>query len=130
MKTIPLDKAQFDTKVGDLDALARDWAERECTSFDEAVRRAGGAPESDGSIWDMPAIDSKRVVSLLAELEPALGCKLPSLLIKRGGYATADELIADLLPKIRELCSDSPSPGVVTPTPSAAKSVSSRPSSF
>src|SRR3954454_19725611 len=68
MKTIPLSKAQFDVKAGDLDALARDWAERECTSFDEAVRRAGGAPENDGSIWDMPTIDSKTVVSLLAEL--------------------------------------------------------------
>jgi hypothetical protein len=99
-------KAEFDAKRQQLEALARDWADRECTSFDEAVLKAGGHPKGTGSIWQMPAVDSKRVVSLLVELEPLLGCKLPPSLIKRGGYATPEELMADLLATIRERCGD------------------------
>lgn len=110
MKTLlPLDVARFDAKVPELKALARDWTERECTSFDQAVRKAAGVPSNGGgSIWDMPTIDSKRVVSLLVELEPVLDCRLPPTLIKRGGYENAEDLMADMLPKIRERCSASP----------------------
>lgn len=108
MKTsLPLDKAQFDAKVTQLEALARNWAERECSTFDEAVRRAAGLPQTSGSIWTMPPIDSKRVVSLLVELEPILGCKLPSALIRRGGYRNTDDLVKDLGQRIRERCGDS-----------------------
>lgn len=111
MDPLPLDKVKFDAKAVELEALTRDWADRECTSFDEAVRRAAGLPKGNGgSIWDMPAIDSKRVVSLLVELEQMLGCNLPSALIKRGGYRDTDALVANLLPKIRHNC-----PDVVTP---------------
>jgi hypothetical protein len=114
-------KAEFDVKLPQLEALARDWAERECTSFDAAVRRAAGDEQEEGSIWDMPAIDSKRTVSLLVELEPVLGgCKLPSSLIKRGGYASVDDLIAKLFPKIRERCPDATKPGFTAAAAPAA----------
>ena len=109
MKTsLPLDKSQFDEKASQYEALTRDWADRECTTFDEAVRRAAGLPQtSGGSIWNMPSIDSKRVVALLVELEPIFGCRLPSALIRRGGYANTDDLVTDLKQKIREGCRDS-----------------------
>jgi hypothetical protein len=109
MKTsLPLDKAQFDEKVAQFEVLSRDWADRECTTFDEAVRRAAGLPQtSGGSIWKMPSIDSKRVVSLLVELEPIFGCRLPSALVRRGGYRNTEDLVNDLKQKIRERCRDS-----------------------
>src|SRR4029078_8810899 len=106
-------KSEFDAKRSQLEALTRDWADRECTSFDTAGRRAAGDDPGEGSIWDMPAIDSKRTVSLLVELEPMLGCKLPSSLIKQGGYASVDDMIAKLFPKMRERCPDAPKPGLV-----------------
>jgi hypothetical protein len=107
-KSLPLEKAQFDAKVTQFEALVRDWADRECTPFDEAVRRAAGLPPtSGGSIWKMPSIDSKPVVTLLVELEQILGCRLPSELIRRGGYKNADDLVNDLRQKIRERCCDS-----------------------
>lgn len=115
MTPVLLTKAEFDAKDRQVQALARDWADRECTSFDEAVLQAAGQNSSEGSIWQMPAIDSKRVVSLLVELEPLLGCRLPPSLIRRGGYATSQDLIADLLPSIRARCSD----GLVGPAASA-----------
>jgi hypothetical protein len=109
--SLPLDEAQFDAKVTQFEALTRDWADRECTTFDEAVRRAAGLPEtSGGSIWKMPSIDSKRVVSLLVELEPILGCRLPSALIRRGGYKDTVDLVNDLRQRIRESCRANSSP--------------------
>jgi hypothetical protein len=111
-------KAQFDSLRAAAEALAREWAERECTSFDAAVRRAAGG-EEEGSIWDMPEIDSKRCVSLLGELESLFGndckipdCKIPVSVIKPGGYASVDDLIAKLVPKIRERCLDAPNPSL------------------
>jgi hypothetical protein len=107
MKTsLPLSKAEFDGRVTQYEALTRDWADRECTTFDEAVRQAAGLPQTSGSIWKMPSIDSKRVVSLLVELEGILGCRLPSALIRRGGYKNTDDLVNDLKQKIRDRCSD------------------------
>ena len=111
MNPLPVDKVQFDAKAPELKALTRDWADRECTPFDEAVRRTAGLPkDSGGSIWEMPSIDSKRVVSLLVELEPVLGCKLPLTLVKRGGYISTDDLVADLMPMIRGCCSEPSAP--------------------
>lgn len=122
MDTTFPNKAEFDAKLSQMEALARDWAERECSSFDAAVRREVSADEGGGSIWDMPAIDSKRTVSLLVELEPLLGCRLPSSLIKRGGYLTIDEVVADLPPKIRRLCPDATDPVLAAITPPTATS--------
>jgi len=96
-------KAGFDALQPTLEALARDWVARECTSFDAAVLGT-----SDGSIWDMPAIDSKRVVALLVELEGVVGngCTIPVSVIAGGGYGSADDLVTKLLPRIRERCPD------------------------
>jgi len=124
MKKVTRSKAEFDGKLNELRSIAGDWAARECTSFDAAVQRAAGIEDGDGSIWDMPAIDSKRVVSLLVELEPVLGCRLPTSLIKRGGYASAEELKDNLFTKIRELCSDANGPGLSTATPSVSTNIS------
>ena len=108
MKRIPLTEAQFDAKRADLEALATDWADRECTSFDDAVHRTDNKNPARGTIWAMPAIDSKRVVGLLVELEPVIGCDLPCSLARRGGYTTPSLLVADLLARIRERCLDTP----------------------
>lgn len=113
MKAILPTKAQFDSLAAQMEAFTRDWAERECTTFDEAVRRAAGV-EPEPSIWDMPAIDSKCTVALLVELETLIGggCKLPATVIKSGGYRSADDLVRTLLPTIRERCPDADKPGI------------------
>jgi hypothetical protein len=111
-------KAQLDAILPQLEAYARDWAERECTSFDAAVLQESSKGEDEGSIWDMPTIDSKRVVSLLAQLEPLIGedYTLPASAIKSGGYASVDDLVAKLFPKLREKCPDIAKPGLVSTT--------------
>ena len=105
MKRIRLTKTQFDARRSALEALTNDWASRGCTSFDDAVLQKSTEPAS-GAIWKMPAIDSKRVVALLVELEPVVGCELPCSLVRRGGYATPSTLASDLLARIREHCLD------------------------
>ncbi len=117
---------QFDALVPQLQAYARDWAERECTSFDDAVLQRPRAAHGAGSIWDMPAIDSKRVVALLVELEDVIGggCKLPVSAIKSGGYVSPEDLVVKLFAKLREACT--PKPGL---TSSAAPPSSSQPPS-
>lgn len=89
------------SEVFDIEECIRDWAERECTSFDEAVDRLTGGGRDENSIWDMPSIDSKRVVGLLVELEDALGRPIPCSVIRPGGYTSVDDLAKDLGPKIR-----------------------------
>ena len=60
MKRIPLTKTEFDAKCSDLETMVTDWADRECTSFDDAVRQTDNKNTASGSIWAMPTIDSKR----------------------------------------------------------------------
>ena len=109
MSALLPNKAQFDTLLRQMQALAGDWVERECTTFNAAVRRASGDQPGEGSIWDMmPMIDSKRTVSLLVELEGMIGggCKIPVSVIRAGGYVSNDDLKANLFAKIRERCPD------------------------
>jgi hypothetical protein len=108
MRTIPLSRTAFDAMRPRLETMAREWATRECASFDKAVQGTAGAAAGEGSIWEMPSIDSKRAVALLVELEPVVGCKLPCSLVQQGGYATIDELVASLLTRIRQCCVESP----------------------
>lgn len=119
-------KAQFDALLPELQACTRAWAQRECTSLDDAVQQqpSGKTDTGEGSIWDMPAIDSKRVVSLLVELETVFGggCKLPVAVIKSGGYASSDDLIARLFPKLRDACTDAQKPGLASTAASTAVS--------
>lgn len=113
--------AQLDAMLHQLQAYARDWAERECTSFDDAVlQRPRAGAQGGTSIWDMPAIDSKRAVTLLVELEGIIGggCKLPISAIKSGGYASAEDLVVKLFAKLREACT--PKPGLASAAVTAA----------
>lgn len=125
MSAVLPEKPQFDAMLPKLQAYARDWAERECTTFNAAVRKAAGDEAEDGSIWDlMPMIDSKRTVALLVELEGLIGggCKIPVSVIKAGGYTSVDDLNAKLFAKIRERCPDASKPGLAATTPPAAVS--------
>ena len=57
-----------------------------------------------GTLFDLivTEIDSLSVVSALLEVEDVVGFKLPASIVKRGGYRSCDEMVADLLPKIEK----------------------------
>jgi acyl carrier protein len=47
-----------------------------------------------------PAVDSLVIVEVLVEVEALVDCDLPLSLIRKGGYYSVDDVIADLLPRI------------------------------
>ena len=57
-----------------------------------------------GTIFEVvPVLDSLGVVSALVTIEKHLDFQIPPQVIKPGGYSCFDEMISDLLPKIRTL---------------------------
>jgi hypothetical protein len=91
-------KKKFDAIAAQLFAELKKWWADESENFDDAV--AGTA-----SVWDgMPEIDSKAVVKASPIIRKFTGADLDPKMIKKGGYASFDDLVNDLFPKLREAC--------------------------
>lgn len=57
-----------------------------------------------GTIFEViPSVDSLGVVAALITIEKHLNFEIPPQIIKPGGYRNFEEMIADLLPKVRTL---------------------------
>lgn len=97
-------RKKFDAIAPQLREALRKWWEDEAQSFDAAV--AGTA-----SVWEgMPEIDSKAVVKASPVVRQFIGADLDPKLIRKGGYASFEDLAKDLLPKLREACPATSSP--------------------
>lgn len=96
-------KAAFATKVPTLVAELEAWFAAETESIDGSIEAA--APSgSGGSIMSVrPAIDSKRVVDATVVTKKVLDIDIPPEIIKPGGYASCEEMIADLVPKLERI---------------------------
>lgn len=95
-------RKRFQEKRAKLVIALEAWFEDETQPID------GGAPPppsgGGGSIVGMrPAIDSKRVVDAGRVTRQVLEIELPPEIIKRGGYATCEEMISDLVPKLERV---------------------------
>jgi hypothetical protein len=96
-------KETFTTKVPALIAELKEWFEEETAAIDGSVE-ADAPSGSGGSIVGMrPAIDSKRVVDATVVTKKVLGIELPPQIIKAGGYASCEEMVADLVPKLQKV---------------------------
>lgn len=94
-----ISKKQFDANEPKLRKALRAWWDDESQSFDAAV--AGTA-----AVWEgMPEIDSKAVVKASPVVKQFTGGDLDPKLIRRGGYASFDDLANDLCAKLRNACS-------------------------
>ena len=85
----------------------------------------GGGGEDDpfgkpkrppGTIFDVvPAIDSLAAVTALVTVEKHVGFELPQKsvgrLIKRGGYSSFEDMVSDLMPKLRAVVEQQKAPG-------------------
>lgn len=57
-----------------------------------------------GTIFDViPTIDSLGAVNGLLTIEKHVGFEVPPRVIRSGGYASFDDMTADLLPKVRAM---------------------------
>jgi hypothetical protein len=62
------------------------------------------APKEKGTLYDVvPDIDSLSIVESLVIAENILKCKVPAKIIRSGGYSSAAEMIAHLMPELRKL---------------------------
>jgi hypothetical protein len=100
--TSDLEKAkEFDEKVPTLKSALEAWFEEETAPIDGVEE----APSGDGGsiLETRPAIDSKRVVDATVITKKVLGIPLPPAIIKPGGYASCEEMIDDLIPKLKKV---------------------------
>lgn len=96
-------KEVFQAKVPTLIAALEKWFEEETAAIDGSVE-ADAPSGSGGSIMGMrPAIDSKRVIDATVITKKVLEIELPPQIIKAGGYASCEEMIADLVPKLEKV---------------------------
>jgi hypothetical protein len=95
----------------DLGALAddlRSWWSREGQDWDAAVMGSDSRSLPGGDdLWDgMPNVDSKAIARSSPIFLRHLGIPLDVKLIRPGGYASIDDAIADLVPKMATLAAE------------------------
>src|SRR5262249_36115390 len=61
-------------------------------------------PEPNTDLWDLPTVDSKTVCKLSPIVLEMTGHKLDPKWVRKGGYESVDEAIADLMAHIAEHC--------------------------
>ncbi|SRR6266404_5399200 len=82
-------------------ALIEWWAK-------EALERADDpfspVPKTAGTIYELlPALDSLTIMRGLLIIEEILEIEVPVRLVKPGGYNSREEMLKDMLPKLRKL---------------------------
>ncbi len=90
------------SKAAALAAEIKKWWEAESTDWDAAVTGTDLASLPGGAdLWDdMPTVDSKAIARASPIFERHLGVPLDVKLIRHGGYASIEDAIADLVPKM------------------------------
>jgi hypothetical protein len=100
--TAKLKQAAVDFPEADvIAALIEFWNE-------EALQRSADplapVPKTTGTLYDLlPALDSLTIVCGLLVIERVLGMDVPVGIVKAGGYHSREDMLNDLLPKLREL---------------------------
>jgi len=94
------------TKLGysedDLKADLRTWWDDQVANEDDPF--ANSELPRTGTIFEVvPKIDSLGVVTALIVVEKHVKFEVPARIIKAGGYHSFEEMVGDLLPKVRAL---------------------------
>ncbi len=67
----------------------------------EAMIKGVTLPAAAGAIAQTPfQVDSLIVVSILCVVEPLVGFELPQSVVRTGGYASVEQAVGQLLPRI------------------------------
>ena len=91
----------FAAKKTALVAELEDWFATESASIDGSIESKAPSGAGGSIVTVRPAIDSKRVLDATIITERVLGIELPPEIIKPGGYDSCEEMIGDLVPKLR-----------------------------
>lgn len=98
-------EAQFDSKREALIGKLKAWYDEETAPIDPGLDAVAPGGSGGSILTGDTAIDSKRVLDATFVTEEVLGLELPPELIKPGGYESFEEMIDDIVPKLRALYS-------------------------
>lgn len=96
-------KAIFASKTKELVHELESWFEEETESIDGSIATAAPSGSGGSIMGTCPAIGSKRVVDATVITKKVLDIELPPEIIQPGGYASCEEMIADLIPKLERI---------------------------
>jgi hypothetical protein len=102
---------EFRAKIPELVKAFTEWFAEEEAAIDGAVEAEAPAGAGGSIISARPAIDSKRVLDATCVTEEVLGIALPAKLIRPGGYASCEEMVNDLIPKLEQTFIEAKSSG-------------------
>ncbi len=97
MATVKLTPAEFQAKQDELHAALIVGLEKELTD-------CAWQPDPTTDLWDLPTVDSKTVCKLSPIVEAMIGHKLQAPWIRKGGYGSVSEAVADLMANIAANC--------------------------
>ena len=97
MATVKLTPAEFQAKQDELQTALIVGLERE-------IKDCAWQPEPTTDIWDLPTVDSKTVCKLSPIVDSMIGHKLQASWIRKGGYGSVTEAVADLMANIAANC--------------------------
>jgi hypothetical protein len=72
--------------------------------LEKELKDCAWQPEPDTDLWDLPTVDSKTVCKLSPIVEAMTGHKLQAKWVRKGGYPSAGEAVADLMTHIAQNC--------------------------
>jgi hypothetical protein len=91
-------QAQFPQKTIEA-ALIKWWAEEALERSDDPF---APVPNTSGTIYELlPSLDSLTIVRSFLVIEKILEINVPVSLVKPGGYHSREEMLTDLMPKLR-----------------------------
>ncbi len=101
--TPTITREAFETIEADLISELRQWHEERQDDPDAPPAN----PNTAGAFSGLPMIDSKAVATASPIINKYLGVRLDVKHIRRGGYGSFEELVGDLVPKLRASCPSS-----------------------
>jgi hypothetical protein len=112
-KAVPvINQSEFDQRLSAIRSDLQTWYDDETTP----VTAPPPTTPATAPVWQgMPEIDSKAVVKASPVIRRHLGIDLDPSLIRKGGYASFDDMTNDLLPKLRNICPPA-QPVITSPT--------------
>src|SRR5690348_10163109 len=97
MAAVKMSADQFQAQKASIEAALTAGLEKE-------LKDCAWQPDPDCDLWNLPTVDSKTVCKLSPIVEQTTGHKLQAKWVRKGGYESVQEAVADLLARIAENC--------------------------
>jgi hypothetical protein len=97
VKAPKLAAAEYGAKAAGLATALTDGLNKE-------LKDCAWQPDPTTDLWDLPTVDSKTVCKLSPIVEQITGHKLKPSWVRKGGYESIAEAVADVMAKVAEHC--------------------------